>query len=187
MFALFQIPVAVATNLQSVLIFRFLQGFFGSSPAAVVGGALADIWDSRERGFAMPTFAGALFAGPVLGPIVGAFICSSDLGWRWTQWITLIMAFFLGTIAFFIIPETFAPVLLARRAKRLRHKTQNWALHAKHEEKQVDLKEIANRYLLRPAKMMFLEPILALITFYLSFVFGKPRTFAQLIRAHIMC
>lgn len=35
----------------------------GSSPLAVVGGILADIWDQRERGFAMPAFAGTLFAG----------------------------------------------------------------------------------------------------------------------------
>ena len=68
-FAIFQIPVAVATNIQSVMIFRFLQGFFGSSPTATLGGALADFWNPRERGFAMPSFAGALFAGPIFGPI----------------------------------------------------------------------------------------------------------------------
>ena len=121
----------------------------------------------------MPSFAGALFAGPIFGPIVGAFVTESYLGWRWTQWITLIMACFFGILNFFIFPETYPPVLLARRAKRLRHETGNWALHAKHEERQVDLKDIANRYLARPAKMFFMEPILSLLTFYLSFVFGK--------------
>ena len=69
-FAIFQIPVAVAQNVQSVIIFRFLQGFAGSAPVVVVGGVLADVWDARERGFAVPCFAGALFAGPVLAPIV---------------------------------------------------------------------------------------------------------------------
>ena len=70
LFAILQIPVAVAQNVQSVIIFRFLQGFAGSAPVVVVGGVLADIWDARERGFAVPCFAGALFAGPVLAPIV---------------------------------------------------------------------------------------------------------------------
>ena len=83
------------------------------------------------------------------------------------------MAFFFGTIAFIVVPETYAPVLLALRARRLRHETQNWALHAKHEERKVDLGDIAYRYLLRPARMMILEPILTLITLYLSFVFGQ--------------
>ena len=120
----------------------------------------------------MPCFAGALFAGPAFGPIIGAYVSESYLGWRWTAWITLIMAGFFGTIAYLGIPETFGPVLLARRAKRLRHKTGNWALHAKHEEQEINLKEIAHRYIARPAKMMAMEPILMLITLYLGFVYG---------------
>ena len=96
----------------------------------------------------------------------------------------MIMAFFFGTIAFLCVPETFGPVLLARRAKRLRHQTGNWALHAKHEEKEVNLGDIANRYLLRPAKMLTMEPILALLTFYLSFVFGKRYT---TLRSNLQC
>ena len=40
LFAVFQIPVAVAQNLETVLICRFLQGLFGSAPTAIVGGAL---------------------------------------------------------------------------------------------------------------------------------------------------
>ncbi len=92
-----------------------------------------------------------------------------------TQWITLILAGFLGTIAFIFVPETYAPVLLSQKAARLRHETGNWALHAKHEERKVDFNEIATKYLVRPAKMMFLEPILALLTFYMSFVFGMCR------------
>lgn len=82
------------------------------------------------------------------------------------------MAAFFGTVAFIFVPETYGPVLLSRRAKRLRHETGNWALHAKHEERKVDIKEIAYRYLARPARMMILEPILSLFTLYLSFTFG---------------
>ena len=72
-FAIFQIPVAVAQNLETVMICRFLQGLLGSSPTAIVGGALSDFWNPRERGFAMPSFAGTLFAGPIFGPIVRLF------------------------------------------------------------------------------------------------------------------
>lgn len=171
-FAIFQIPVAVAQNLQTVLICRFLQGLFGSSPTAVIGGVLADIWDQRERGFAMPSFAGTLFAGPICGPIAGAYISGSSLGWRWTQWITLILAGFFGMVAFINVPETYAPVLLVRRAKKLRKETGNYGLYAKHEETKVNFKDIFNRYLARPSKMLCLEPILSLVTLYLAFVFG---------------
>lgn len=131
------------------------------------------MWTPRERGFAMPAFAGSLFSGPVFGPIIGSYVSESYLRWPWTQWLTLIMAALFGVIAWICVPETYPPVLLSRRAKYLRHSTGNWALHAKHEESVVNLKEIANKYLLRPARMMILEPILALITLYLAFVYGS--------------
>ena len=60
-FALFQIPVATAENVQTVFVCRFLSGLFGSSPLSVVGGALVDLWPPVERGIAMSIFAGANF------------------------------------------------------------------------------------------------------------------------------
>lgn len=62
-FAIFQIPVAVAQNLETIFLCRFLGGFFGSAPLAILGGALADIWDPVERGVALCVFAGATFIG----------------------------------------------------------------------------------------------------------------------------
>jgi MFS transporter, DHA1 family, multidrug resistance protein len=97
----------------------------------------------------------------------------SHLGWRWTQWITMIMAALAGTIGFFVIPETFAPVILQRKAKKLRYQTRNWALHAEADEKEVNLKEIVEKYLERPFKMLAMEPILVLVTLYMSLIYGK--------------
>ncbi|CAK1364914.1 putative transporter [Cercospora beticola] len=171
-FAIFQIPVAVATNLQTIFICRFFGGFFASAPLAVVGGALADFFDPIDRGVAACLFSAATFIGPTLGPIMGGFITMSYLGWRWTQWITMIMAALFGTIGFFVIPETFAPVLLQRKAKKLKYKTKNWALRAPADEKEVNLKEIADKYLLKPFKMLALEPILILVTLYMSLIYG---------------
>lgn len=79
-FAIFQIPVAVAQNLQTVMLCRFFGGFFGSAPLAIVGGTLADFWDPVTRGIAVTIFAGATFIGPVAGPIAGGFITQSYLG-----------------------------------------------------------------------------------------------------------
>jgi len=78
---------------------------------------------------------------------------------------------FLRTRDFFV-PETFEPVLLQQRAKRLRYETKNWTLHAKSEEKLVGLKVIAHNYLLRPFVMLALEPILVLVTLYMGFIYG---------------
>ena len=96
----------------------------------------------------------------------------SFLDWRWTEYITAIMAFFFTTVGSFIIPETYEPVILEWRAKKLRHSTKIWSIHAKAEEDAPDLKNIAERYLLRPFVMLFLEPILLLVTLYMGFIYG---------------
>lgn len=96
----------------------------------------------------------------------------SYLGWRWTEYITAIMAFFFGTLGLFLVPETYEPVLLQRRAKKVRFETKNWAIHAKVDEQKVDPKVIARVYLLRPLEMLALEPILLLITLYMGFIYG---------------
>lgn len=102
----------------------------------------------------------------------GGFITQSYLGWRWTAWITLIMAALFGGIGVILIPETSAPRILQIRAKNLRYKTKNWALHAKADEHRIDAKTILTVYLVRPFVMLVQEPILALITMYMSFIYG---------------
>jgi DHA1 family multidrug resistance protein-like MFS transporter len=66
-----QIPVAVAQNLHTVLICRFLAGVFGSSPLAVVGGIYVDIWTPVDRGIALSIVSTTTFTGPIAGPIIG--------------------------------------------------------------------------------------------------------------------
>lgn len=53
LFTIFCIPVAVAKNLQTVLIGRFLTGVFGAAPLSLVGGSLVDMWNPAQRGVAM--------------------------------------------------------------------------------------------------------------------------------------
>jgi DHA1 family multidrug resistance protein-like MFS transporter len=172
LFAIFQIPVALAQNITTICVGRFLGGFFASAPLAVVGGALADLWDPIPRSYAICVFAAGGFAGPVAGPIAGGFITQSHLGWRWTSWITLIMAGFLGTVGFFVIPETSGARILQLRAAKLRKETGNPQYYSKADENKLTLNNVVNVYLLRPFVMFLQEPILALITAYMSFLYG---------------
>jgi MFS transporter, DHA1 family, multidrug resistance protein len=73
-FAIFQIPVAVAQNLQTIMICRFLGGLFGSAPLAIVGGTLADFWDPIDRGIAICIFAGATFVVGTFAPIIADMV-----------------------------------------------------------------------------------------------------------------
>ncbi|KAL9107685.1 MAG: hypothetical protein Q9187_008396, partial [Circinaria calcarea] len=171
-FGIFQIPVATAQNLYTILIARFVGGLFGCAPLAIVGGALADFWNPVDRGVAICVFAAATFIGPVAGPIMGGFITQSSLGWRWTAWITLIMNALFAVIALICVPESYAPVLLQRRAKKIRYETKNWAIRAKIDEQQIDLHEIVVKYLFRPFHMLIVEPILVFVTIYMGLIYG---------------
>jgi len=172
LFALFQIPVAVAQNMATICVGRFLGGFFAAAPLSVVGGALADLWDPIPRSYAICLFAAGGFAGPVAGPIAGGYITQSSLGWRWTSWITLIMAVVFGAIGWFIIPETSAARILQIRARKIRKDTGDKEYHAKADRQKLTFETIMTVYLVRPFKMLVQEPILALMTAYMSFLYG---------------
>ncbi|TVY90068.1 putative efflux pump [Lachnellula willkommii] len=115
---------ALAPNIGSQLVFRFLAGVFGSTPLTCAGGSLSDIWNPIERGYAFPLFANAALMGPILGPVVGGFVGQSALvSWRWTEWITLIMSGLVLVLIVLFQPETFAPVLLTWKAEHMRKAT----------------------------------------------------------------
>ncbi|KAH9990345.1 major facilitator superfamily domain-containing protein [Russula vinacea] len=89
-FALLQIPTALATNYGMLMAFRFLTGFFGS-PILATG------------------------ARP-LGPLLGSFSAYFE-GWRWTMWELLWLSSASFVLLFFFFPETSAGTILYRRAQ----------------------------------------------------------------------
>lgn len=110
--------------------------------------------------------------GPLLAPIISGF-CSPTIGWRWTFWIALIYAgASLVPLAF--LPETFAPVLLVQRARRLRRTDPEHHADAvaPHELQRLDLGQLAARVLTRPMRMLLFEPIVAAACAYLSLIYA---------------
>ena len=167
LFIIFNIPVAVAQNVETVMLARFLSGCFGAAPIAICSGMSVDYWDPIDRGVSSAGFAGATFVGPVAGPIVGEFITASYLGWRWTAWIVLIVSVFFGILGLLVIPETFAPILLKRKAQRLRQETKNWALHAPIDEHPVTMRSLFETYFTKPWIMFVQEPIVSFLPKYI--------------------
>lgn len=171
-FVLFQIPVARAHSIDTILIWRFLAGVAAAGSPAIVPGYLADFLTPVERGIAVAIFAATTLAGPSAGVIVGSLLLESSLGWRWSVWVSMIIGGVFGIVGWLTVPETYVPVLLKRKASRLRLETKDWALHSKLDEESIDAKKFAVRYLSRPFMMLGQEPILALMTLYISFTFG---------------
>ncbi|KAH7323934.1 major facilitator superfamily domain-containing protein [Rhexocercosporidium sp. MPI-PUGE-AT-0058] len=167
----FSFGTATAKDIQTILITRFFAGLFGSAPVTNTGGVLGDIWSPQQRGTAIVGYAFAVAGGPTLGPIAGGAIVSSYLRWRWTEYTTAILMMTFLLLDIIILDETYAPVLLVHKARRLRHETGNWALHARHEEWDVSLKEMANKFLKTPFRLLA-TPICFLVALYASFVYG---------------
>lgn len=173
-YTLFILGQALAHNYETLLITRFLAGVFAAAPLTNSTGVLVDIWDPARRGHAVAIFAACVYLGPVCGPVVGGFVGESSLGWRWVFWIVMILSGVSTLLVSCAMPETYAPVLLQRKAIRLRaaDPVNNAELYGEHERQDWSRKGVLERTLYRPFIMLRKEPILLLITVYLSFVYG---------------
>ncbi|KAF5613021.1 fluconazole resistance protein, partial [Fusarium sp. NRRL 25303] len=169
--AVFSFGTATAKDIQTILITRFFSGLFGSAPVTITGGVMADIWAPHQLGNAIVAYGVTIVGGPTLGPIIGGALCSSSLGWRWTEYLTGIIMMAQLAVDLLVLDESYAPILLARKAHKLRLRTQDWALHAKHEEWDVSFRELYQKYFIRPFQMMA-TPICFLMSLYASFVYG---------------
>ncbi|KAJ6519702.1 major facilitator superfamily domain-containing protein [Mycena sanguinolenta] len=171
-YTLFQVGCALAKNTATVLVLRFLGGVFAAAPLTNSGGVISDIWDSGTRGKALALFTLAPFAGPTIGPTVAGFIATSGTDFRWVFWLLAIFAGVCSLLILFTLPETYVPVLLARKAAKKREDTGDPLFHAPIEKVVFTARERAESILARPFKVLFLEPMLLAMTFYMSFVYG---------------
>ncbi|KAL1957353.1 hypothetical protein VTO42DRAFT_6142 [Malbranchea cinnamomea] len=171
-FSIFNTAVAVAKDLQTLLISRFFTGVFGSCPLTVVAAIFSDMFDNRTRGIAVAVFSMTVFLGPLLAPFIGGFINTSHLGWRWTAYIPAFMGYASFALNAFFLQESYPPVILVSKAAELRRRTFNWGIHAKQEEIEVDLRDLIVSNFSRPLRMLFYEPLLLAVTVYMSFVYG---------------
>ncbi|CCH43374.1 putative polyamine transporter [Wickerhamomyces ciferrii] len=167
---IFIIPCAVAQNIGTLLVCRFLDGLFFSAPMCLIGGNLAEMWKTEERGVAMSIFSAAPFIGPAMGPLIGGYI-GDNVGWRWIYWVLLIFSGVIYIALVILIPETHHQTILKQRAKKLRKLTGDDTYRALSEIKIRSFKKIANETLLRPL-ILLSEPIVFLITLYMSVIYG---------------
>ncbi|CEH14106.1 Synaptic vesicle transporter SVOP and related transporters (major facilitator superfamily) [Ceraceosorus bombacis] len=166
----FIIGPPLAKNWWTIFITRLLSGAAASAPLTNAGGLIADVMNPTHRGFAMSAFSGSVFLGPSLAPVVGSFV-TQTVGWEWVFWVLLIYSFLSWAFVAYFLEETFAPVLLQKKAVRLR-KEGNAQAWAPLERQDFSFKGIAERTLFRPFHILALEPMLVLITIYISVVYG---------------
>ncbi|KIW72173.1 hypothetical protein PV04_00391 [Phialophora macrospora] len=166
---LLQIPIGVVKNLPALLVCRLLAGCFGASPQVLVGATYADFWEPADRGVATAVYSVAVYVGPTLGPIFGALLTESSLGWHWTGWLSLILGVVIGIPAFLFIPETYAPTLQQRANKKFNVAQDSAEQNAKQAPA---LSEFVHKYMFKPAVMFCVEPMLMVMALYIAIVYG---------------
>lgn len=168
----FNAGCAGAQNAPTLIVLRFLAGAFGSSPLTNAGGAIADMFPAAERGLAMALFAAAPFLGPVLGPVIGGFL-GMEAGWRWVMGLLAAFSGTLWILGSLLVPETYAPVLLRKRAAKLSKTTgKHYVSKIDFDRGKVTLGESLKVALSRPWILLFKEPIVLLLSVYMAIVYG---------------
>ncbi|PYH46261.1 MFS transporter [Aspergillus saccharolyticus JOP 1030-1] len=168
---IFVIPCAVAPNIATLIVCRAIDGIAFSAPMTLVGGTLSDLWKNEERGIPMAAFSASPFLGPAIGPLAGGYLADAT-NWRWLYWLQLILAFVAWVLITFTVPETYAPTLLKRRAKKLRKQKDDPSYVT---EMELDARPLAEKLrltLYRPLQLLCLEPIVLCISLYMSVLYG---------------
>lgn len=95
----------------------------------------------------------------------------SVLTWRWSFWLGLIFAG-VTLVPVLFLPETYGPVVLQRRAQKMRKKTGNENIFAPIELEKKGVKQMLTVILTRPLRMIAFEAIVLCTCLYTSLVYG---------------
>ncbi|KAH8811286.1 major facilitator superfamily domain-containing protein [Xylogone sp. PMI_703] len=169
-FLIWSIACALANNLTALIIFRFLAGFAGSAPMTIGAGTIADMVPLEKRGLAMTGWIMGPVLGPTIGPLISGYLTQAK-GWRWIFWLVSILAgaVFLASLLF--MQESYAYTILERKTKRLQKETGNLNLRSVLDSGK-DPKKLFKVSIVRSVKMLFLLPIVLLLSLYMAAIYS---------------
>lgn len=168
------VMVALAPNIAVVAVARVIQGAAGSTGSTMVAGTIADIWEAKDRGIPMAIYSITAFGGTGVGTIAAGWIeANPKLGWKWIQWISLIIAGCYTVVFAFTMRETRASVLRAKMIKKRGLSPSDLGseetVTGQEKQKFRDLLWVS---LTRPLVLLFSEPIVFAVSAWLAFAWG---------------
>ncbi|RMZ66556.1 multidrug resistant [Pyrenophora seminiperda CCB06] len=171
-FALLQIPAALAPNIAFLITIRSITGFFGSVGIANGGGTISDMFIPSERAGVFGWYLLGPLLGPTLGPLFGGIIVQR-LGWRWIFWIMTVVCFVNTLAGYFFLRETYAPLILGCKKAEFESQSSEWdgTKYSYEGEDTRPLSEKLSQALKRPPKI-FMQPIVAVMAVYQALIFG---------------
>ncbi|KAF7359520.1 Efflux pump FUBT [Mycena sanguinolenta] len=173
-YTVFQLEGCLARgSIYALLSCRLFTGIFGSSPLTNAPSQIADIWSPRERGLASAIYSVMPFLGPIIGPIVGGYVVMK-LDWHFNFWLMFIFSVLSLLSGAIFTPETYAPVLLRRRANKLTRESNEIvyyvSVHDRGPKKSLSQAILTN--FSRPFVFLVTEPIVLCVALYISIVYG---------------
>ncbi|KAJ8608092.1 hypothetical protein MRB53_039841 [Persea americana] len=157
MFIVLVLPCALVHSIAAILALRFLAAFCAAALISNSPGSINDIVDEEHRILAFSVFSIAPINSPVIGAIAGGFIYEY-LGWRWNSWVVMIVTG-VGLVFITLIGETYAPVILRRKAAKARKESGDDRYWSRYDEK-TSYVELLKINLSRPFVLMCTEPIM---------------------------
>ncbi|KAK1991699.1 major facilitator superfamily transporter [Colletotrichum falcatum] len=161
---------AVSRGEGMLLFSRFLSGFAGVATITIGSGTIADLMPREERGRAVSIWSVGTILGPMVGPVIGGAVTES-LGWRWMFYVIAIVIGVVCVIAFFVLRETYPPVLLERRAARIRKETGN-PNYRSGLAPDYTPGELFRRSIVRPMRLLLCCPFVTVLCAYVAILYG---------------
>lgn len=113
-FGISSLLCGVAPSLETLIVFRIIQGLSGAGMVPISQAIMADTFPPEKRGMAFAVFALVIVIGPAIGPALGGWL-TEHWSWRWCFLINVpvsILAF--GLTALFIKDPLFVRKLRRR-------------------------------------------------------------------------
>ncbi|KAL3447437.1 major facilitator superfamily domain-containing protein [Aspergillus insuetus] len=170
LFLIFTIACAVAQSMPQLIVFRLLAGMAGVCPLTIGSGTVADMVPKEKRAGIMAIWAMGPILGPVVGPVAGGFLAEAE-GWRWVFWVIAIATGAMMILTVIWYRESYGPVVLKRKAARLRQATGNLNLRPAYDESKFGLQLFLSA-LARPLKLLFGSPIVFLMALLSATTYG---------------
>jgi DHA2 family multidrug resistance protein len=100
-FTVTSMACGLSWNLESMVLFRILQGLFGAAIVPLSQTFLLDINPKERHGQAMAMWGAGIMVGPIIGPTLGGWLTEA-LNWRWVFFINLPVGIvaFMGCAAY---------------------------------------------------------------------------------------
>ncbi|KAN0080431.1 Major facilitator superfamily domain containing protein [Tylopilus felleus] len=174
LFFIFTFPVAFAPNIGVFLFFRLITGFCGAAFLSVAGGSVSDMFPNSTVASPMAVYTMSPFIGPVAGPLIAGYVSRyyADLYWRWTYWFMLCWIVVEIVLLFLFVPETYSPVILKKKAARLRKATGDPGYYAPLEKVQGSLARSIMISCYRPFQLLLFDRMALLLNTWNALLLG---------------